>query len=240
MKGLKKTIRHFARHLGFDIIRFEPKSHPLARRKQILDAYNVDLVVDVGANTGLYAMELREIGYRGRIVSFEPLSSAYSMLNEQASSDKLWDTRNFALGDEEGTATINIAGNSFSSSLLNMLPAHIVSAPESEYVGTEEIQIKTLDSIFPSLVNRANSVYLKIDTQGFEEHVLKGAESSLLSIDTLQLEMSLTPLYESELLFDAMYRKLAEKGYTLIAVEPGFTDCHTGQLMQLDGIFHRM
>lgn len=239
MKGLKKTLRYFAKRFGFDIVRYEPKSHPLARRKQLLDSYNVDLVLDVGANTGQYATELREIGYRGRIVSFEPLSSAYRVLSEMSAGDMLWDTYNHALGDEEGDATINIAGNSWSSSLLDMLPAHVESEPESKYIGEEEIHIKTLDSVYPAIVKDAQQVYLKIDTQGFEEHVINGAKVSLKSIGTVQLEMSLTPLYASELLFDEMYQKLADEGYELVALEPGFTDEKTGRLMQVDGIFHR-
>ena len=85
-----------------------------------------------------------------------------------------------------------------------------------------------------------DKVYLKIDTQGFEENVLKGAESSLNHIDTIQLEMSLIPLYRDEPLFDEMYHFLYQKGYRLIAIEAGFTDEETGQLLQFDGIFHRM
>jgi len=46
-------------------------------------------------------------------------------------------------------------------------------------------------------------------------------------------------LYANELLFNEMYQLLIDKGYQLIAIEPGFTDSKTGQLMQVDGIFHR-
>jgi len=240
MGGLKQTIRKLARKMGFDIIRYEPASHPLARRKSIFDTYAVDLVLDVGANIGQYGSELRSIGYKGRIASFEPLSSAYGLLSERATHDPQWEVENHALGDEEGAATINIAGNSYSSSLLDMLPAHVKSEPASGYVGTEDIRIRTLDTVFPTLVRGAKNIYLKIDTQGFEESVLKGAKSSLQHIDTLQLEMSLTPLYANELLFNEMYQLLIDKGYQLIAIEPGFTDSKTGQLMQVDGIFHRI
>ncbi len=235
-----KKVHVIARKFGFDIIRYEPKSHPLARRKKILDTYNIDLVLDVGANTGQYGLQLREIGYKDRITSFEPLSSAYKLLRENANRDELWDVHNHALGDEDGITSINIAGNLYSSSLLDMLPNHIKSSPNSKYVGTEDIRIQRLDSIFTSVVKHAKNVYMKIDTQGYEEHVLNGAKSSLQYIDTLQLEMSLIPLYTSELLFNEMYQNLFEKGYKLIAVEPGFTDNQTGQLLQFDGIFHRM
>jgi hypothetical protein len=53
------------------------------------------------------------------------------------------------------------------------------------------------------------------------------------------MEMSLVPLYEGELLFDEMYMLMSEKGYRLIAIEPGFLDQVTGQIFQVDGLFHR-
>lgn len=238
--GLKKLIQRITRNMGFDLVRFEPSKHPLARRKRLLESYNINLVLDVGANIGQYGKELREIGYKGKIVSFEPQSSAYKELSEKVRNDELWEAHHYALGDKKETAMINIAGNSYSSSLLDMLPSHLKSAPKSKYIGQEEIQIKTLDSIFSTLSSQTDSIYLKLDTQGFEENVLKGAENSLHNIDTIQLEMSLTPLYKDELLFNEMYQHLYQKKYRLVAVEPGFTDEDTGQLLQIDGIFHRM
>jgi FkbM family methyltransferase len=240
MNRLKKSFRNIVRGFGFDIVRYEPEKHPLARRKRILGTYQINMVLDVGANIGQYGEELREIGYKGKIVSFEPLSTAFKTLIKRSEGDPAWDVHNFALGDKNETASINIAGNSYSSSLLDILPSHIKSAPESVYIGHEEIKVKTLDDIYSDIVSESDRVYLKIDTQGFEENVLRGAEGSLESIDTIQLEMSLTPLYQDGLLFDEMYGLLCQKGYALVALEPGFTDEETGQLLQVDGIFHRM
>ena len=240
MNRLKKSVRNIARAAGFDVVRYVPRRHPLARRKKMLEIYQINLVLDIGANIGQYGEELREIGYKGKIISFEPLSTAFKTLIKRSEGDPAWEIHNFALGDKNETASINIAGNSFSSSLLDILPSHTKSAPESVYVGHEEIKVKTLDDIYSDVVNDSDRVYLKIDTQGFEENVLRGAEGSLESIDTIQLEMSLTPLYQDGLLFDEMYGLLCRKGYVLVALEPGFTDEETGQLLQVDGIFHRM
>lgn len=240
MTGVNEFVRKASRKFGFDIVRFTPEKHPLARRKKILDTYQINMVFDIGANIGQYGKELRDIGYKGRIVSFEPMSLAFNKLKLKSDRDSLWDAHNFALGEEKGTSQINIAGNSYSSSLLDMLPSHVDAAPDSKYTGQEEIRIETLDSIYPSLVGKDDKVYLKLDTQGYEKSVLQGGKSSLRLIETIQLEMSLMPLYKDELLFDQMYDFLYQQGYRLIAVEPGFTDEKTGQLLQLDGIFHRM
>ena len=85
----------------------------------------------------------------------------------------------------------------------------------------------------------AEHIYLKIDTQGFESRVICGAERSLLAIDTVQMELSLVPLYAGEQLFPEMSLLMAEKGYRLVGVETGFSDPDSGELLQVDGIFHR-
>ena len=239
--SIKHNLRKYLWRIGYDITRFKPSSHSVARRKQLLDFYNIDTVLDIGANSGQFALELRDdLGYENKIISFEPLSSAYNLLYRNAKGDQNWDVFNIALGDDEEKCEINIAGNSLSSSLLKMLPAHINSAPGSAYIDKEIIQVKTLDSIFNSLCTQTNKVYMKIDTQGFESKVLKGAENSLKQIDTVQLEMSLVPLYEGEVLFNEMCVFMSDKGYNLVAIEPVFSNPDTGQLLQLDGIFQRL
>lgn len=238
--SIKHKIRKALWRIGYDISRFNSTSHPLARRKALLDSYNIHLVLDVGANTGHFAEQMRnDIGYSGDIISFEPLSSEFELLKEKTGNDKKWKAINCAIGDVEEKSEINIAGNSYSSSILSMLESHEKSAPESKYVGQETIDVKTLDSIMEDLSINEASIYLKIDTQGFESKVIKGAEMSLNRIDTIQLEMSLSPLYKDELLFNELYNILCSKGYTLVALEPGFSDSNSGQMLQIDGIFHR-
>ncbi len=220
-------------------MRFEPQSHPLARRKLLFRTFGISLVLDVGANVGQYAEQIRNLGYRGRIVSFEPLSSAYLELQEKAATDRLWETYNLALGDKNEERLINISRNRYSSSLLPNLPANIESEPNTEYIGQERVDIRTLDSMIETVCATNEEVYLKIDTQGYEERVLVGATEALERIDTIQLEMSLVRLYDDSMLFEEMLKLLRELGYRLAAVEPGFTNKRTGEILQLDGIFHR-
>ncbi|MDH3457447.1 MAG: FkbM family methyltransferase [Gemmatimonadota bacterium] len=228
---VKHHIRGFLRARGIDVVRHNTK--------RLLKTYGIETVLDVGANVGQYGQQLRSIGYHGRIVSFEPLKGAYAKLREVTRGDRSWETLNYALGDTEGTAVINIAANSYSSSILDMLPSHVEAAGESYYVGKEEITIKTLDTVFPSVCPTRSHVLLKLDTQGFEKKVLLGAAQSLGIIDTIQLEMSLVPLYRGEALFDELYHILRDAEYTLVGVEQGFSDKQTGQMLQIEGTFHR-
>lgn len=236
----KREIRKLLWKIGYDISSFSPISNSIARRKQILEYYEIDTILDIGANSGQFAQEIRrDIGFTRRILSFEPLSSAFELLRENARNDPAWEVFNCAIGEAEERRAINIAENSLSSSLLDMLPSHLKCAPDSKYIGKETIDIKTLDSLFGDLCKSAKNVYMKIDTQGFESEVLKGAENSLPRIDTVQMEMSLVPLYDGDLLFNEMCILMGKKGYTLIAIENGFSDRASGQLLQVDGIFHR-
>jgi FkbM family methyltransferase len=237
--GLLSAVRRVVRGATFDVVRYHPGSNPLARRMQLLRRHRIDVVFDVGASTGQYALELRQLGYKGRIVSFEPLSDAYSALKKHSDSDANWKVEHVGLGDKAGKATINIAGNSVSSSLLPMLETHVRSAPASAYVGTEAISIDTLAAAIGRNVRAEERLFVKIDAQGYEKHIIDGAGNSLDQVLGLQLEMSLVPLYQGETLMTPMIEYLSQRGYTLMSLEPGYGDAETGQLLQVDGIFFR-
>lgn len=238
--NLKYQVRKLLWRAGYDVSRFSPTSHPLARRKRMLSYYGINTVLDIGANSGQFAQQLKgELGYTGRVISFEPISSVFKILTVNADGDPQWQVSNIALGDADENQTINISGNSYSSSLLDMLPSHLKSAPESRYVDSETISVRRLDSVFDDYCSSSENIYMKIDTQGFEGRVLRGAELSLGHIDTVQMEMSLVPLYQGELSFIEMIELMDAKGYGLVALEPGFSDAESGQLLQVDGIFRR-
>ena len=128
------------RRLGVDIGRYRPVG---ARRNALLARHGIRSTIDVGANKGQYAAELRAYGFRGTIVSFEPLSAPYAVLAAEAAADPLWRTHQSALGDAVGRAQINVAANTASSSLLMMLPAHEALAPYARNVATEEVVLTT-------------------------------------------------------------------------------------------------
>jgi FkbM family methyltransferase len=239
--GFRHRLRELLWKYGYDVCAFEPGTHPLAREREIFRSYAIDVVFDVGANTGQFASHIRhDIGFKGKIISFEPLGSAFETLKRNASGDNLWHVYNFGLGDSGTKTRIHVAANSVSSSLLTMLPSHLKAAPGSQFVKTEEVQIKTLDSILSTLCSKDDSIYLKLDTQGFESKVLRGARKSLSWIDTIQLEMSLVPLYESEWPFDRMYKFLVAKGYDLVSIVPVYFGSIPGQILQVDGVFRRL
>ena len=201
----------------------------------------VEVVLDVGANTGQFAQGLRRSGYAGQIVSFEPLSEAHAALSKAAADDPLWDVAaRCALGAAEGQAEINVAANSYSSSLLPMLAAHEEAAPHSAYRDKESCAVITLDSfVARSFADPTVSFGLKIDTQGFEAAVLAGAARILPQVNVVLCEMSLVPLYEGAPSMIELSRMLAAQGFRCVALGPAFEDPRSGDLLQVDGVFAR-
>ena len=235
--GKLELLNSVLRKLNFELNRYNKGTSGVLRCKSILERYNVDLVIDVGANTGFFGKELRALGYIGKIVSFEPLAEAYSNLERTTRNDELWRTYNFALGEESGKEFIQISKNSHSSSILEISEIHTKAESTSTYVGKQEVQVYTLDLMFNDIKEAAKEIFLKIDTQGYELNVVKGAIKSLPYINTIKLEMSLLPLYKNQPLYNEILSFLHLHGYTLIDIEPGFADVKTGQLLQFDGIF---
>lgn len=212
-------------------------SEELKSRQLLLAYYSVNKLLDVGANTGQYASLMRRIGFNGQIISFEPLTSAFSNLKINASKDEKWLCENFALGDKNEKSVIHISGNSYSSSLLDILPSHIDFDSKSEYIADEVIEIKKMDDIYSIYCNPNDVVMLKIDTQGFEKNVLEGAKQILNNVKLLQLEISIEPLYDKEILFVEMLNYLEALGFKLFALENGIRNPINGKLLQVDGIF---
>lgn len=238
---IKNLIKRAARMAGLELHRYTPSTSNSARLLRILSYHDIDLVLDVGANVGQYAQYIRHIGYRGRIVSFEPLSSAHAQLLADSSHDRLWEIApQMAIGDQDRDITINISRNSVSSSLLPMLSSHQAMAPDSEYQDKDTVRMHTLDTVAQDYLRPdTSSIYIKIDVQGYEQKVLQGAASILSRVKGFQLELSLIPLYEGEVLFPQMLQIMNDLGFALYAVIPGLTDNASGRLLQLDGIFFR-
>jgi len=235
---LDAWIRAALKRRGYVFMRQTNPYYYLGRRMQLMRSYGIDLVLDVGANSGQYAKRLRSLGYTGRIASFEPMRGPFRELQATAKSDPRWTCHDFGLGEEEMTVPIHIAGNSVSSSLLDMLPSHEEHAPASLVVGEETIRVRRLDEALSEFnFTPSCAIWLKADVQGYEHKVLAGAGDWLEKVTAIQIELSLVPLYAGQLTITPMLELLGELGFDPVAFEPGFEDKATGEYLQVDGIF---
>jgi FkbM family methyltransferase len=237
---LRSYLIRAIRHFGFELLLYQPDSSRTAHFMRVLSTHNVNLVFDVGANIGQFGRSLREAGYRGRIVSFEPLSAAWEQLAAASSKDSLWEVApRAAIGSEDGEIDLHVAGNSVSSSALEMLSMHENTAPESRYVGSEKAPLRRLDSVGLEYLRPDSVPILKIDTQGYEDRVLHGASGIMDRIMGLQIELSLVPLYEGQMLFNDLIDYVKTAGFDLWGLWPEFTDPRSGRLLQVDATFFR-
>jgi FkbM family methyltransferase len=229
---LKRSANKFLRFVNFKIER--DYSHKTI--KIVLS--NTDLVLDVGANTGQYVNKLRKLNYSGEIISIEPLLEAHTKLEENSKSDPHWIVLDpIAIGSEEGKIKINKSINLVSSSVLDMLPAHALAAPESHYVSQEDVKITTVSNVLHNLKIDSKSILLKIDTQGYEHEVLRGALSVMDQIRFIEVELSVQELYAGQKLYIELLNMLDKLNYKLISLEKSFEDKSNGTLLQFDAIF---
>jgi len=164
---------------------------------RILDEYRVESIIDVGANEGQFALSMRTLGFRGKIYSFEPVDAAYEKLKRASASDNSWFVFDFALGAEPAEALINVSDFSSFSSILDVNDYARERWADSKVTHQQKITIKTLDECASEGLFDSNSrLLLKMDTQGYDLEVFRGAQSVLPNVSCMLSELSLIPIYE--------------------------------------------
>jgi|694.fasta_scaffold61537_2 FkbM family methyltransferase len=238
--SLKVIIQSTLNSLGYDIYKRDSRFHPEIAVMYLCAKYQLSTVLDVGANTGQFVQALRKWGYAKNVLSFEPLSSAHASLKQNAAHDPYWQVApRCAIGASKAVSEINIAGNSVSSSILPMLEIHRQAAPDSAYLAKEEVQIESLSNMIQQLTDQNERFFLKIDTQGYEREVISGASCVLERIPAIQMELSISPLYENSLLLDEGIELMKSHGYRVYSIYQGLSDRKTGETLQVDAIFVR-
>jgi FkbM family methyltransferase len=196
-------------------------------------------VFDVGANEGHFGVDLRERGYKGRILSFEPIPAVHALLQARAASDPLWETFQVGVGDTETELEISVAAAPVFSSfkpVSDYTAGKFVGAREER---REKVPVIRLDRFLDDRPELLAGAYLKIDTQGFEKEVLAGCGDRLRQFRAVQLEVPLRRLYEGQETLVGMIRWMDGQGFEIaMAKENGF-DWDILRLLELDIVFVR-
>ena len=204
-RGIKhastRLLKRAARAAGYELIPSWRFDH-LGLATHLHDLFErlaIDCVLDVGANRGQYGRFLRaEVGYRGYIASFEPQSAALRELQARAGNDALWKIFGVALGGEAGELPLNVMQESAFTSFLAPDPSAVPTlARSNSVVQVEMVPVRRLDDMMGQVRSGSacHSIYLKLDTQGYDLEVIKGANDTLGSIAALQTEVSVLPIY---------------------------------------------
>ena len=195
---------------------------------------NISYTIDIGANVGQFGIDIRRHGFSGQIISFEPVKESFKILSSTINKHEPWNAFNLGLGATESEQYINISGNDgLSSSLLAIGKVHLNNFPKSVTVSSQKVSVSTLDNQLEVLGIDPGKILLKLDVQGFEAEVLKGAEKSLSKIPLCYLEVSIVPLYEGEVTLLPILNLLSESGHEVIDVFRGIKT-KKGQLLQVD------
>jgi FkbM family methyltransferase len=218
-----RTYDQFLKAWAFKLVPYVPSKWAYWFRdrsllKNVLDKLSINCVLDVGANRGQYGMLLRQIGYRGTIASFEPVSENCEALRLIASRNQPWTVYPFALGADEERKVINVAAETVFSSFLKPLDESQVRFRGNRVTRTEEVEVKRLDQVLETCIKDISSprIYLKLDTQGFDLSVLEGAQSVLDRILALQTEASLHNIYHGMRSFVDSVAEFQSKGFEVI------------------------
>lgn len=234
LKGL--GIRTVGR-LGYELVPIE--FHSGIHLPEYLSSRGVRTVIDVGANQGQFGTRLRMLGWQGPILSIEPLPSAFRLLEAVARQSPPWEVVRVAAGNSLGVATMNVSRNSVSSSLLSPAKMHIEVAPLSTTAETVDVRVERLDAV----VGRSQfcgPFFIKIDTQGYESEVLKGAPTVMNWAELVQLEVSLSPLYEGQADWLEVLESVCGAGYRTIGIEPALIHPVTKETLQVDVLLARV
>lgn len=232
----KRAMRRSLARAGLSVERLPSRQGLGYHLVTLLRTYDADCVLDVGANRGQFGQMLRESGYGGRLVSFEPVGEAYRELAAAAAADPQWEVRQLALGDTPGSVEMNVTVSSSVSSFLSPTREYVSDYAGARTARTESIEVSTLDS----LALPYQRPFLKIDTQGYDLRVLAGASSLLERVVGVQIELSVVHIYEGMPDYIETLTAMRDRGFIPSGFWPieGVSDPRM-RLLEFDGVFVR-
>jgi FkbM family methyltransferase len=244
--GLLTDARKLVHRAGIDITRWprRPGSGAIDwALAEILRARDVNCVIDVGGNRGHFATRLRNLGYAGRIVSFEPSPTVLPAITAAAARDRDWTVRPVALSSQPGQGELRLHEGPELDSLLDALPGVVDQIPIMAGLGTASVELSTLEAEFPAITAGIDEprVLLKSDTQGHDADVLRGAGSKGLdsSVVSVLVELAAQPIYAGQPSMTSVMDLLLDDGFTPVAFEPLFASSDGLRAVELDAIFLR-
>ena len=194
-------------------------------------------MIDVGSNRGQFAVFARQRWPNARLLCFEPLLGPRKVLTRI--TEKLGNSRvlPYALSDESGEAEMHVTRSDDSSSLLAVTRRQIEAFPDTVEVDQVAVDVRRLDELI-SIADVSHPILMKIDVQGAELDVLRGASGLLDAVRDILIECSLAELYAGQPLLDDAIHFARDRGFRVIGVSPP-SRAPDGTPLQLDVLFSR-
>ena len=237
-----KFLQRRLRSIGYEVVPYPPSDWVRSRDslQRLLNKLAIDCVFDVGANRGQFGDQLRDIGYKGTILSFEPVQAHFKILSARAAARPPWNTFKYALGSQNGQAEINVNEDDVLTSFLPSNPP-TSTHPRNRVVAKETVEVRRLDGIFDECMagSGARRLYLKLDTQGFDLEALRGAEGVLDKFQGAQSELSFIPIYQGMPTSLETIREFQNRGFDVVDLMPVTRASDGLVMMEMDCIFAR-
>lgn len=204
--------------------------------RDIVWRYKVDVVLDVGANRGQYAKRLRESGYRGLIVSFEPVPDIFADLAIAAADDDLWHVHQMGLGSRSGELAMHVVPGTMSS----MLPPSEFGTRRYEQlrdVTLHQVPVRRLDEILPQVLPEHLEhprMLLKMDTQGFDLETFAGLGDQSPLVVAMQSEVALLTIYDHMPRMPEALAIYESAGFEITGMYPVTRERRTGRVLEYD------
>jgi FkbM family methyltransferase len=187
----------------------------------------INCVIDVGAHIGWYGSWLRNNAYSGFIVSFEPVTSNFRLLEQRCQHDSKWTAHALALGSRDEEREINVTNSSNFSSFFSPTDKSRAEFGDLSAIRSKEsVTVRRLDGLFAAVMPLLDDprIYLKLDTQGWDLEVLEGAAGCIERIDAVQSEVSIQAMYGGMPGIGESLQALRDLGFTLSGFFPVVLD----------------
>ena len=235
--SLAHRLHAITRRFGYDVVRYPAGSRSGTLLQQALRETRADVVLDVGAHRGAFSDLCRTLGFSGPIVSFEPSPAEAAALARRAESDPFWSVLPIALGHEDGEAPLRLASAPDLTSLLPPSDEGLAHYHGLRVAGMVPVRVARLDTVLDDVAPGAQRAFLKIDTQGFDFHVLRGAEGVLSRVASIHVELSLQPNYRGSADYLDVLAWLRARGFEPADIVPGVVS--SGLLAEADALLRR-
>jgi FkbM family methyltransferase len=223
---MKKLLKSIARKIGFDLVSYRPFL-------ELLLEWDIQYILDVGANEGQFATELRRIGFQGHIFSFEPVPKTFRQLEQNAASDSLWYVYNYALGSTCENVEIQVSEDTQLVSLMEPVRDHT-------FTGKASIEVKRLADWQPPMPIEWGKACLKMDTQGFEMQVLLGADEVLPRLKSVIAELAINLSYQGQPHAEEVIAYLRNRNFNLWTTRRGTWTKNGFQEIERDALFRKI
>jgi FkbM family methyltransferase len=240
---IARVIQRAGRRMGLAVTRYPPPGSLARHLRTLFQRLDINCVLDVGAHTGGYARTLRnEVGFHGQIVSFEPASESFRLLNRAFRGDAGWRGYRYALGRRPGSADLHVFAGTDLNSFLSPSSYGAAWNPKSlKKTAVESVEIQPLARVFDEVTRHVQDprVHLKVDAQGFDLDVIEGAAPILDRVLSMQTEVSLRPIYDHQPGMDETLPRLRELGFEITGMFPVARDRDGLRLIEIDCVLLR-